>query len=61
MSLGAIGAVLVVLVAVFIVGHIWFHIVEGVLDGLKRLFGKKGADTWHPLPQEQEKGENEHD
>ena len=61
MSLGAIGAALAVLVAVFIVGHIWFHIVEGVLDGLKRLFGKNGPAVWHTLLQEQEKGENEHD
>ena len=43
MSLGAIGAALAVLVAVFIVGHIWFHIVEGVLNGLQAALRKKWA------------------
>lgn len=41
MSWGQIGAVLIALVIVFIVGHLWFHIVEGVLGGLKRLFSRK--------------------
>ena len=55
MSLGAVGAMLAVLVVVFIVGQVWFHVVEGVLGGLKRLFGKEKPATWHTLPPEQEK------
>lgn len=51
MPWGQIGAVLLVLVVVFVVGHLWFHIVEGVLGGLKRLFcRKKEPPTWHTLP-----------
>lgn len=61
MCLGAIGAVLAVLVLVFLVGRAWYAIVEGVLGGLRRLFGKKKANAWHPLPTEQEKGEKNDD
>ena len=51
MPWGQIGAVLIALVIVFIVGHLWFHIVEGVLGGLMRLFSpKKEPPAWHPLP-----------
>ena len=61
MPWGEIGAVLAVLVVVFIIGHVWFHIVEWVLGGLKRLFSrKKEPPAWHPLPPEQEK-EEKHD
>ena len=61
MSLGATGAVLAVLVVVFLAGHTWYAIVEGVLGGLRRLLGKRETGAWHPLPVEQEKGENKHD
>lgn len=56
MPWGEIGAVLIVLVGVSVAGHLWFHIVEGILSGLKRLFSrKKESSAWHPLPPEQEK------
>lgn len=58
MPWGEIGAVLAVFVAVFIAGHAWFHIVEGALGALKRVFGKKKPPAWHALPPEQEKGED---
>ena len=55
MPWGQIGAVLIALVIVFIVGHLWFHIVEGVLGGLKRLFSrKKEPPAWHTLPPDQD-------
>lgn len=55
MSLGAIGAFLVVLLLVFVVGNLWFHLVEGVLERIKGLFrGRKEPPAWHPLPPEQE-------
>lgn len=59
MSLGAIGAVLAVLVIIFIIGRAWYAIVEGVLSGLKRLFGKRGTGPWHTLPAEPETKEND--
>ena len=56
MSWGGIGAVLIVLVIVFIIGQVWFYLVEGALGGLKRLsFRKKQPPAWHPLPPEQQK------
>ena len=62
MPWGEIGAVLLVLVVVFIVGHAWFHIVEGVLGTLKRLFSRhKEPSVWHTLPPEQEKEDEKHD
>lgn len=55
MSLGAIGAFLLVLVIVFVVGNIWFRFVEAVLDRIKGWFrGPEDATAWHPLPPEQE-------
>lgn len=55
MPWGQIGAVLIALVIVFIVGHLWFHIVEGVLGGLKRLFSrKKEPPARHTLPPDQD-------
>lgn len=55
MSLGAIGAFLIVLIAVFVFGNLWFNIVESVLDKIKRiLFRRKSPQIWHTLPTEDE-------
>lgn len=62
MPWGEIGAVLAVLAVLFIAGHVWFHMVEGVLGGLKRLFSRrKEPPAWHPLPPEQEKEDEKRD
>ena len=55
MSLGAIGAFLIVLVVIFAFGHLWFHLVEGVLGWIKGLFTRrKDPPAWHPLPPEEQ-------
>ena len=55
MSLGAIGAFCLVLAGVFIVGNLWFHFVESVLDRLRRLVARRREPpAWHPLPSEEE-------
>ena len=55
MPWGEIGAVLLVLVAVFIVGSLWFHVVEGALGGIKRLLSRRREPpAWHPLPTEKD-------
>lgn len=55
MSLGSIGAFLLVLVVVFIVGNVWFHLVESLLDRIKSLFTRhREPPAWHPLPPEPE-------
>lgn len=55
MSLGSMGAFLLVLVVVFIVGNVWFHLVESLLDQIKSLFTRhRKPPAWHPLPPEPE-------
>ena len=58
MTLGAIGAVLAVLVIVFIAGRVWFAIVEGALAAVKRLFGREETGAWHTLPPEGEENQD---
>ena len=52
--LGAAGAFLLALAAVFIVGRLWFALVEAVKDAAaRRLFPGK-EKPWHPLPDEED-------
>lgn len=52
-SLGQVGACLLVLVVIFVVGRLWFALVETVKDALaRRLFPRK-EEPWHPLPPEE--------
>ena len=61
MPWGEIGAVLTVLIVVFIVGRVWFRVVEGVLGGIKGIFGRKEPEVWHTLPPEEDaKEDREH-
>ena len=51
MFLEKIGAFLLVLVVVFILGNLWFHFIEGILKWVKKLFIRhKQTPTWHTLP-----------
>lgn len=53
MPLDAIGVLLLVLVVVFLFSRVWFHLVEGLLGLIKRLFRRKTEPSaWHVLPQE---------
>lgn len=53
--LGPLGAWLLVLVAVFVVGQLWFGLVESVLGRVKRLLaGRREPPAWHPLPPEEQ-------
>ena len=59
MPLGEIGAFLLVLVAVFVFGNLWFHFVEAILNRIKRLFTRrKEPPAWHTLPPDEEDGKN---
>ena len=54
MPLKELGALLLLLVVVFALGNLWFHMVEGVLGRIKGLFlGRKESPAWHPLPTEE--------
>ena len=55
MPLKEIGAILLFLLGLVIVGNLWFHFIESLLRGIKRLFTRrKDPPAWHPLPPEQE-------
>ena len=51
MPLRELGTLLLVLVAVLMVGRVWFHLVEALIRRVKGLFGRpKDPPAWHPLP-----------
>lgn len=55
MPLKEIGAIVLVLLVIVIVGNLWFHFVESILERIRRLFHrKKEPPAWHPLPPEGE-------
>ena len=55
MPFGEIGALLLFLVAVFIFGNLWFHMVEAILGQIKKRFTRrKKPPAWHPFPPDKE-------
>ena len=59
MPFGEIGALLLFLVAVFIFGNLWFHMVEAILGQIKkRLTRRKQPPAWHTLPPDAEDGKD---
>ncbi len=59
MPLGEIGRILLALVAVLILGNLWFRLVEWTLGRIKRLFlRQKDPPAWHPLLPEQEENDD---
>lgn len=60
MSLGAVGAFLLVLIVVFVLGNLWFHFVESLLERIKHLLtSHRDPPAWHPLPPDEEKSRDE--
>ena len=53
LSLGQAGALLLALVVIFVVGRLWFALVETVKDALARRFFPRKEEPWHPLPPEE--------
>ena len=55
MPLEEIGAILLFLVVVFLLGNLWFHFIETILKWLKKRFTRrKKPHAWHPLPPDKE-------
>lgn len=49
--MGAVGAFLLVLIVVFVIGNLWFHFVESLLERIKHLLtSRRDPPAWHPLP-----------
>ena len=60
MPFGEMGALLLLLVAVFVFGNLWFHFVEAILNRIKRLFPRrKEPPAWHTLPPDEEDRKND--
>ena len=53
-TLGQLGAFLLVLVAVFLAGRLWFALVEGVREAVRRRLFRGKQEPWHPLPPEED-------
>ena len=49
MPIGEIGAFLLFLVIVFIVGNLWFHFVEAILRQIKKLFTRHKKNLRHGI------------
>ena len=47
------GAFLLALVMIFVVGRLWYALVETVKDALARRLFKRKEEPWHPLPPEE--------
>ena len=59
MSLGALGAWVLVLLAVFLTGRLWFRFVESILDRIRALLTRhREPPAWHPLLPEQEENDD---
>ena len=59
MHFGEMGALLLLLVVVFVFGNLWFHFVEAILNRIKRLFTRrKEPPAWHTLPPDEEDRKN---
>ena len=57
--MGEVGAILLALVVLLVIGNLWFHFVESVLGKVKSLFTRgKEPPAWHPLPPEEEENGN---
>ncbi len=49
------GILFLVMLGIVILGQMWFHFVDGILEGIKdRLFPPKEPMAWQPLPEEEE-------
>lgn len=59
MTMGHIGAILLVLAVLFLFSQVWFHLVEGLLGLLKRLLStlKCSAVAWVRKGRGRKKGE----
>ena len=59
MPFGEIGALLLFLAAVLLLGNLWFHFIEAILRQIKKLFTRrKKPPPWHTLPPDEEDRKN---
>lgn len=57
-----IGGMFLFLLALVIIGNIWFHFIESILHGFNKICTRhKEPPAWHTLPQELEETEHTHE
>ena len=55
-----IGAILLFLLVVVILGNLWFHFIETILRQIKKLFTRRQKPpAWHTLPPDEEDRKND--
>ncbi len=55
MPFGEIGAILLFLLVVVILGNLWFHFIETILRRIKKLFTRRQKPpAWHTLITDEE-------
>ena len=60
MPLEEIGAILLFLVVVFLLGNLWFHFIETILRRIKKLFTRRQkSPAWHALSHDEEDRKND--
>ncbi|MBS5139862.1 hypothetical protein [Anaerotignum lactatifermentans] len=48
-----IGGIFVFLLVIVILGNIWFHFIESILQKIKKIIHRhEKPPVWHPLPKE---------
>lgn len=52
------GAIFLLLLFLFLLGNLWFHLVEGLLKKIKGSFFPKKEIPWHTLPKEEQQDED---
>lgn len=52
------GAIFLLLLFLFLLGNLWFHLVEGLLKKIKGILFPKNEVPWHTLPKEEQESED---
>lgn len=52
------GAIFLLLLFLFLLGNLWFHLVEGLLKKIKGILFPKKEVPWHTFPKEEQKDQD---
>lgn len=52
------GAIFLLLLFLFLLGNLWFHLAEGLLKKIKGILFPQKKVPWHTLPKEEQKDQD---
>lgn len=52
------GVIFLLLLLLFFLGNLWFHLVEGLLKKIKGILFPQKKVPWHTLPKEEQKDQD---